>query len=1006
MNFLLNYYALFKLESIEDTDSFTPPQSEGQIGHNTTSNNTGHSLRHRNAVRSVDNTKTNLDAHFNFTIQVHDPEKDDPFATQKRKGQKWKSPFKRQYNEERWWKYTDSCFAVDNICRLSHNRWFYYEKNRSSNPSEGYDTTQWQPSFEVKYAPYAYRTGVYADTRMQLNVQSSHRVSWEEFARGSFCHVSSVPYHIVLQSLFNDMIGEFYTRTLMYVHRLHSFAVALRTMYESIDETHHTSHDDDRSQINHTQFYVHMSFDKPILDAHKLLLSGMHYLIKPKHYTKTNAMRWAKSAVDLVQPKNNDRCQCFQKLVFCGYDTYMQQRADGNATQNESTILKNEETNYTLWPGKWVDSSGDEIEGVSPCNPVSPTFTQFPKQCQNYAELKSFLLSNIEAKYSNIEENVRRHRREILQRHGLLSNSYDGDTKEWTIVGLAQRSSRRVWRNLSNATDACIANFLSSRTDQAKVICVEVNVEDTKSPHEQFLIHRSLNALIGVHGAQLTHGIFLRPGAQVLELLPWIPDYMRGGWTARTSSPTPLGIIFHNTDLNHYGYGLDRSSVPLCQGVSSAKHDKECLTSEENMRKFDWSERDFIVDTRVVIQFVRKFVLQKKVRICNDLEADAMGEFVLYNVWCRDDGNVGGGVNSSPKEKLYIRHFYREKQAAGWKSVSNQQLQTNNTICPLPQNSSSWFYYRTLVDTNSNLASSARVLQEYAPKNTELLKDSNQIPHRLIFTHKTNLLECTNSASNSTQPNLYTLAENVKATINAYRTLWADLQVSFLTDDDCIRTLNDTEYGFHLIPWYNSGKLSGMYKADLCRSAYLYRFGGYYFDVDILVVRPFVAPDGVNFITVKGDKFPKYGFFQAFMAAQPGNAIVYRSLKTMTELLWEGRGRDEYNLGTMGLMEAWIEVENVTNPTDERYSTIRDGKSYGMNGTYLLAEIRLNLTTSPQKYGSVPRQLVPKGHGKECQFSTASCDYAVMGSNDTLYFYSRALATRFCGMMIRDHGQC
>jgi hypothetical protein len=167
-----------------------------------------------------------------------------------------------------------------------------------------------------------------------------------------------------------------------------------------------------------------------------------------------------------------------------------------------------------------------------------------------------------------------------------------------------------------------------------------------------------------------------------------------------------------------------------------------------------------------------------------------------------------------------------------------------------------------------------------------------------------------------------------------------------------------------------------------------------------------VAPDGVKFITVKGDRFPKYGFFQAFMAAEPGNAIVYRSLKTMTDMLWEGRGRDEYNLGTMGLMEAWLEVDNVTNPTDEHYSTIHDGKHYGMRGTYLLTEVKLNATSSPDIYRNVPRQLVPSGHGKKCQFSTASCDYVVMGSTDTLYFYSRALATRYCGMMIRDNGEC
>ena len=53
-----------------------------------------------------------------------------------------------------------------------------------------------------------------------------------------------------------------------------------------------------------------------------------------------------------------------------------------------------------------------------------------------------------------------------------------------------------------------------------------------------------------------------------------------------------------------------------------------------------------------------------------------------------------------------------------------------------------------------------------------------------------------------------------------------------------------------------------MFKADMCRAAYLTLHGGYYFDVDVLVVRPFVAPPNATFVTVRGDGWPKYGFFQ------------------------------------------------------------------------------------------------------------------------------------------------
>lgn len=63
-------------------------------------------------------------------------------------------------------------------------------------------------------------------------------------------------------------------------------------------------------------------------------------------------------------------------------------------------------------------------------------------------------------------------------------------------------------------------------------------------------------------------------------------------------------------------------------------------------------------------------------------------------------------------------------------------------------------------------------------------------------------------------------------------------------------------------------RVSGMYKSDICRAAYLYLYGGYYFDVDLLVVRPFFA-GSAKFVTVKAwnpDAAKRNdGFFQVCM---------------------------------------------------------------------------------------------------------------------------------------------
>lgn len=290
------------------------------------------------------------------------------------------------------------------------------------------------------------------------------------------------------------MIGEFYSRTLLYMHKLLSVAPTIRKMMlESNNMINTTS--TNQPPVENTQYYVHITMtDKKLLDAHKLFLTGMHEL-------NTTQYMWTKSAGDLVLPENDNGCQCYEKIVFCGYDTYA-----------ERDIFK-------LWPGKYVDTLGDEIEGDSPCNPVNPSFTKFPDQCQEYAKLKSYVLANIETNYPKSNEAIMHFRRSVLmERARSINGNYNGDTKEWAIVGLTQRYSRRKWLNLPSIIEDCNTKFY----DQ-KVVCVEVNVEGSTSPEEQFILHAAMDALVGIHGAQLTQAILLSSGSHILELLPWIP---------------------------------------------------------------------------------------------------------------------------------------------------------------------------------------------------------------------------------------------------------------------------------------------------------------------------------------------------------------------------------------------------------------------------------------------------------------------------------------------------
>ena len=170
------------------------------------------------------------------------------------------------------------------------------------------------------------------------------------------------------------------------------------------------------------------------------------------------------------------------------------------------------------------------------------------------------------------------------------------------------------------------------------------------------------------------------------------------------------------------------------------------------------------------------------------------------------------------------------------------------TNCDVPEPEQSdipatWQYYNELIKKNRKIASLARNVREYAPKRGLVediieqqdaededsengkdvsVKDVDQrfIPHHLVFTHRDNLLDCDVSSS---EPSLHTMAHNVRDTIEAYRQVWGDdMEYNFLTDVECRKAIYEAEP--ELLAFYDD--LEGMFKGDICRSAFLYLKGG------------------------------------------------------------------------------------------------------------------------------------------------------------------------------------
>ena len=164
-------------------------------------------------------------------------------------------------------------------------------------------------------------------------------------------------------------------------------------------------------------------------------------------------------------------------------------------------------------------------------------------------------------------------------------------------------------------------------------------------------MHRSLHAVIGVHGAQLTQAVLLPTRAYILELLPWVPYYLWGGWVTTTHVPTPLGVIFHRTDLNHIG------RVPLCLHVNSSdvEADRLCLMNRTSgvINRFRWADRDYIVSPKIIEDFVTACLLGEHDSVCDEMQTRAeRTHFVLYNAFCK----------ASRNQSIFVaRQYYREK---------------------------------------------------------------------------------------------------------------------------------------------------------------------------------------------------------------------------------------------------------------------------------------------------------------------------------------------------------
>jgi hypothetical protein len=145
-----------------------------------------------------------------------------------------------------------------------------------------------------------------------------------------------------------------------------------------------------------------------------------------------------------------------------------------------------------------------------------------------------------------------------------------------------------------------------------------------------------------------------------------------------------------------------------------------------------------------------------------------------------------------------------------------------------------------------------------------------KIPRRLLFTYKSKLLETKDP------PLLY---KNVENTIKMYREAWGepDAPVWFLDDGDCRSAIYAAKP--NLVTYFDR-EPHGAWKADICRVAALYLTGGYYFDVDMEAVNPWMPSRNVTFATAI--MIPdRMRFFQSFLASEQKGRVIEEALNEM-----------------------------------------------------------------------------------------------------------------------------
>lgn len=237
----------------------------------------------------------------------------------------------------------------------------------------------------------------------------------------------------------------------------------------------------------------------------------------------------------------------------------------------------------------------------------------------------------------------------------------------------------------------------------------------------------------------------------------------------------------------------------------------------------------------------------------------------------------------------------------------------------------------------------------------DLKSTCTQIPSRLFFNYKVNLVNVSGPLKTSEQ----LLADNVARSIG----MFPDVQdVQFGDDSACVAMIKKA-HSQQLADFFTE-EHDGRYKSDLCRLAQLYLHGGYYLDNDLEPISDVRAeiPPCTSLVSVASSQS---GIFQAFLGASIRHPAIELAMNlTLQHYLHKLKDAPVGPLGT-GIMELAL----------RQFTGMEKMLSGSSPSNVLLFEER---RAEPGRFRSEPMERYD------------ACNYGVWYSGKQL-FYSRAI---------------